>query len=411
MSAHDLSVVMPVFNEAAYLPATIDALVVAVEQSGLSVELVVVDDGSTDGSADTVRGALADRLPLTVVTQPNRGRWIARRAGVEAASREWVLLLDGRCRLDPEALAFVEARIATNASIWNGHVYVDTRGNPYGAFWNALAEIAWREYFDNPRTTSFGSDEFDHYPKGTGCFLSPRTLLLEAIAAFRTSYSNTRFVSDDTGLIRWLAERHRIHVSPDFSCLYSPRSNLEAFLRQAVYRGTTFVDGHGRPESRFFPVAVAFFPVSAGACGPCRAPAFSAASARHRDESGGRLRRCGCAAVAFRGLLVRIARASVRRRARHRNVARARDGGRGARGLRTIRSRLAAVLASRVHRLDEPALDDVGDIRPRNERVDGLQFELRPRRSRRARAPGMPDRDRRALLRRRGCESTRPGTE
>lgn len=264
MSAHDLSVVMPVFNEAAYLPATIDALVVAVERSGFSVELVVVDDGSTDGSADTVRGALADRLPLTVVTQPNRGRWIARRAGVEAASREWVLLLDGRCRLDPEALAFVEARIATNASIWNGHVYVDTRGNPYGAFWNALAEIAWREYFDNPRTTSFGSDEFDHYPKGTGCFLSPRTLLLEAIAAFRTSYSNTRFVSDDTGLIRWLAERHRIHVSPDFSCLYSPRSNLEAFLRQAVYRGSTFVDGHGRPESRFFPVAVAFFPVSAG---------------------------------------------------------------------------------------------------------------------------------------------------
>jgi glycosyltransferase involved in cell wall biosynthesis len=264
LSAHDVSVVMPVFNEAAHLTATIDALVVAVERSGFSVELIVVDDGSTDGSADMVRHALGDRLPLTLVTQPNRGPWIARRAGLEAASREWVLLLDGRCQLDAEALAFVEARIAANASIWNGHVYVDTRGNPYGAFWNALAEIAWREYFDNPRTTSFGSDDFDHYPKGTGCFLAPRSLLLEAIAAFRTSYSDTRFVSDDTGLIRWLAERHRIHVSPGFSCLYAPRANLKAFLRQAVYRGSTFVDGHGRPESRFFPVAVAFFPVSAG---------------------------------------------------------------------------------------------------------------------------------------------------
>ena len=264
LSSPDLSVVIPVFNEAEHLTATIEALVVAVERSSFSVELIVVDDGSTDGSADTVRRALADRLPLTVVTQPNRGRWIARRAGVEAASREWVLLLDGRCRLDPDALAFVEARIAANASIWNGHVYVDTRGNPYGAFWNALAEIAWREYFDNPRTTSFGSDDFDHYPKGTGCFLAPRRLLLEAIAGFRTSYSDTRFVSDDTGLIRWLAERHRIHVSPGFSCVYAPRANLKAFLRQAVYRGSTFVDGHGRPESRFFPVAVAFFPVSAG---------------------------------------------------------------------------------------------------------------------------------------------------
>jgi glycosyltransferase involved in cell wall biosynthesis len=259
-----LSVVMPVFDEAAHLPATIEALVVAVERSTFDVELVVVDDGSADGSAETVRRVLADRLPLTVVTQANRGRWMARRAGVQAASREWVLLLDGRCRLAPEALAFVEARLGASASIWNGHVYVDTQDNPYGAFWNALAEIAWREYFDNPRTTSFNSDDFDHYPKGTGCFLVPRSLLLEAIAAFRTSYSNTRFVSDDTGLIRWLAERHRIHVSPGFSCLYAPRASLRAFLRQAVYRGSTFVDGHGRPESRFFPVAVAFFPVSAG---------------------------------------------------------------------------------------------------------------------------------------------------
>ena len=240
-----------------------EALVEAVARSSFDAEVVFVDDGSTDGSADAVRAALKGRLPLTVVTQPNRGRLIARRAGLEAASREWALLLDSRCRLDPESLTFVEARIGPDAPVWNGHVYVDTRGNPYGAFWNALAEIAWREYFDNPRTTSFGTEDFDHYPKGTGCFLARRRLLLEAIVSFRTSYSNARFVSDDTSVIRWLARRHPIHVSPGFSCLYAPRGTLKAFLRQAVYRGSTFVDGHGRPESRFFPFAVAFFPVSA----------------------------------------------------------------------------------------------------------------------------------------------------
>ena len=240
-----------------------EALVEAVARSSFDAEVIFVDDGSTDGSAGVVRDALAGRLPLTVVTQPNRGRFIARQAGLQAASREWALLLDSRCRLDPDALAFVEAAIGPDAPVWNGHVYVDTRGNPYGAFWNALAEIAWREYFDNPRTTSFGTEDFDYYPKGTGCFLAPRRLLLEAMASFRTSYSNARFVSDDTGVIRWLAERQRIHVSPGFACLYAPRKTLKAFLRQAVYRGSTFVDGHARPESRFFPVAVAFFPVSA----------------------------------------------------------------------------------------------------------------------------------------------------
>ena len=259
-----LSVVVPAYNDAASLPATIEALVEALARSSFDAELVFVDDGSTDGSADAVREALDGRLPLRIVTQTNRGRFLARRAGLEAASREWVLLLDSRCRLDAESLAFIEERIGPDAPVWNGHVYVDTRGNPYGAFWNALAEIAWREYFDNPRTTSFGTEDFDHYPKGTGCFLAPRSVLLEAIESFRSSYSNQRFVSDDTGVIRWLADRHRIHISPGFSCLYAPRTTFKAFFRQGVYRGSTFVDGHGRPESRFFPVAVAFFPVSAG---------------------------------------------------------------------------------------------------------------------------------------------------
>ena len=171
LAAHTLSVVVPAYNEAAYLAADDAGLLLAVEPEHLRRRGGVVDDGSTDGSADAVREALAGRLPLTVVRQPNHGRFIARRVGLDAASREWALLLDSRCRLDPESLAFVEPRIGPDALVWNGHVYVDTRGNPYGAFWNALAEIAWREYFDNPRTTSFGTEDFDHYPKGTGCFL------------------------------------------------------------------------------------------------------------------------------------------------------------------------------------------------------------------------------------------------
>ena len=57
-----LSVVMPVFNEAAHLPATIDALVDAVEGCGFDTDLVLVDDGSVDGSADAVARALGNRF-------------------------------------------------------------------------------------------------------------------------------------------------------------------------------------------------------------------------------------------------------------------------------------------------------------------------------------------------------------
>jgi hypothetical protein len=270
-----LSVVMPVYDEAPHLRATIDALAAAVEGSGFDAELVLVDDGSTDGSADVAREALAGRLPLTVVAQSNSGRFAARRAGLEAATGTSVLLLDGRVRLRPESLSYVHDRVLAGETVWNGHVHVDTDGNPYGAFWNVLAELAWADYFDEPRTTSFGLDDFDRFPKGTTCFLAARQLLREAHAAFRSGYGDTRHANDDTPVIRWIAERQRINLSPSFACDYQPRATFGSFLRHSVHRGTVFVDGHGRPESRFFPLTAAFFPVSAGlALASLRRPAL-----------------------------------------------------------------------------------------------------------------------------------------
>src|SRR2546426_5906402 len=254
---------MPVHNEAPDLRSTIDALVLAVGRSECSAELVIVDDGSSDGSADVARGAVDGRIPLRVLTQPNRGRFEARRAGVEASTGEWTLLLDGRVRIRPDALAFVRSRLTEAERVWTAHVDVAGAGNPFGTFWKLLAELAWAEYFTRPRTTSFGSDDFDHYPKGTTCFLAPRSLLLEAMSAFRSRYLDPRHVNDDTPLIRWISQCERIHISPLFACDYRPRTTFRASVVHAFHRGMVFLDGHGRRESRFFPVVVVFYPVSA----------------------------------------------------------------------------------------------------------------------------------------------------
>jgi glycosyltransferase involved in cell wall biosynthesis len=247
-----LSVVMPVHNEAADLPATIAALVAAVERGGYEAELVLVDDGSTDRSAEVAREAADRRMPLQLVSQANAGRFAARRAGIEAARAELVLLLDGRVRVTADALAFARARVEGGERVWTGHVHVKTDGNLYGLFW----------HFRRPRTLSFGVDDFDRYPKGTTCFLAPRRLLVDAISAFRTRYADARHVNDDTPLIRWIAERERINVSPHFACEYRPRATLWRFVRHSFHRGVVFVDGHGRRESRFFPAVVAFYPTS-----------------------------------------------------------------------------------------------------------------------------------------------------
>jgi glycosyltransferase involved in cell wall biosynthesis len=258
-----LSVVIPVFNEASHLPETIEGLIAALEGSGFDAELVLVDDGSSDGSAEVARASAHGRLPLRLVEQPNRGRFEARRAGLDAAAGEWALLLDGRVQIDRCALSYVHERVLAGRDVWTAHVNIDADRNPYAIFWKLLAELAWSDYFDAPRETSFGAEEFDRYPKGTTCLFAPRDLLVEAVASFRSRYSDLRNANDDTPLLRWIAERRPINVSPNFACTYRPRTTSVAFLRHAFHRGVVFVDGHGRSESRFFPLVVAFYPASA----------------------------------------------------------------------------------------------------------------------------------------------------
>lgn len=257
-----LSVVMPVYNEASHLAATVRELVAAIENSDFEAEIVLVDDGSTDGTAAVAAEAGAGRVPLRVVSQQNRGRFEARRAGLNAAQGELVLLLDGRLTLAANALRFLAERVAEGENVWTGHVEVAGDRNPYAVFWKLLAELAWEDYFANPRTTRFDSSNFDRFPKGTGCFLAPKQLLLDAIAAFRSRYRDSRYANDDTPLIRWIADREPIHVSPHFGGVYFPRTRLRAFLRHSFRRGVVFLDGHGRPESRFFAPALGFFPAS-----------------------------------------------------------------------------------------------------------------------------------------------------
>jgi hypothetical protein len=279
---------MPVFNEEAHLPGTIDALARAIDGSGFDAELILVDDGSTDGSAKVARSIADGRLALRVLTQSNRGRFEARRAGLAEARGDSVLFLDSRVQLSPSALRFVHGRLQSEP-VWNGHVYVDA-DNALGEFWRLLAELAWREYFDSPRTTSFGLAEFDRFPKGTTCFLAPRPLLESAFARFRSHYGDIRLANDDTPILRAVAAEEPIHISPQFACVYSARTTLGGFLRHAVHRGTVFLDGHGTPESRFFPAVAAFFPLSA---------ALALAAVRRPGVVPVSLAACGLAAAVY----------------------------------------------------------------------------------------------------------------
>lgn len=95
---------MPCFNGAAHLPASVGSVQA---QTFADWELIVVDDGSTDGSFDWLQGQTDPRL--VVVRQPNQGVSAARNAGLAQASAPYVAFLDAD---DTWAPTFLECMLA-----------------------------------------------------------------------------------------------------------------------------------------------------------------------------------------------------------------------------------------------------------------------------------------------------------
>ncbi|OGQ95419.1 MAG: glycosyl transferase family A [Deltaproteobacteria bacterium RIFOXYD12_FULL_57_12] len=98
-----VSVIIPTFNRAEYLGEAIDSVLA---QTYPFFELIVVDDGSTDRTAEVVRCRQAESLQqITYLWQENRGPAAARNKGIKAASFDLLAFLDSDDRFDKRKFA------------------------------------------------------------------------------------------------------------------------------------------------------------------------------------------------------------------------------------------------------------------------------------------------------------------
>jgi len=120
------SIVIPCFNEAAFVAEAIESALV---QAYSPFEVVVIDDGSTDGSSDLVRRFESVRL----FRQRNAGLAFARNAGLREARGEYLLFLDADDKLFADALAIGVRALerAPGSGLAYGHVrLIDESGCP-----------------------------------------------------------------------------------------------------------------------------------------------------------------------------------------------------------------------------------------------------------------------------------------
>ncbi|HEU5160987.1 MAG TPA: bifunctional polysaccharide deacetylase/glycosyltransferase family 2 protein [Streptosporangiaceae bacterium] len=118
-----VSVIVPAYNERECIADTVRS----VRDSDHPLEVVVVDDGSTDGTADIVEGlGLPD---VRVIRQPNSGKAAALNTGIAAARHELIVMLDGDTIFQPDTVRrlvqpFADHRVggvAGNAKVANRH--------------------------------------------------------------------------------------------------------------------------------------------------------------------------------------------------------------------------------------------------------------------------------------------------
>ena len=136
-----ISVIVPTFNRAAYVR---DAVVSVLAQTYHPVELIVVDDGSTDNTA-AVLAAYRDDRRVTVLATENRGVAAARNAGLAVARGEFVAFLDSDDVLTPDGLA-LRLRACQRLPVGSAGVFSDY----YRAF----------SGFDRDPVTFFGQSGF-----------------------------------------------------------------------------------------------------------------------------------------------------------------------------------------------------------------------------------------------------------
>lgn len=103
-----VSVVMPVYNA---MPYVTDAVRSILDQEHVTLELICVNDGSSDGSLNELVALASQDERMTVLTQENRGQSQARNAGMGASRGEYLYFMDSDDVLAPEALHFLTGKM------------------------------------------------------------------------------------------------------------------------------------------------------------------------------------------------------------------------------------------------------------------------------------------------------------
>ncbi|UYM06993.1 glycosyltransferase family 2 protein [Solicola gregarius] len=217
-----VSVILPIYNVENYLRECLDSVLA---QRGGDLEVIVVDDGSPDRSADIAAEYAARDRRVRLVSRPNGGLGAARNTGLEHATGEYVAFVDSDDRLPPGALAAMLASARTSGS---DMVVGSARRFSTTSVWKPT----WVDDLHDRTRTGITIDDFpalvrNNYTWGK---LYRRTFLTAQEATFREGVS----YEDQPLITRLYIAASAIDVLPDVAYEYRAREDASSISQQTA---------------------------------------------------------------------------------------------------------------------------------------------------------------------------------
>jgi len=233
-----VSVVVPAYNEAAHLGAQLRALG-AQDYEG-EVEILVADNGSTDGTPDVARAAAEQSLPQVRVLDASQrpGPSAARNAGWRAARGELVLFCDADDLVEPGWVRAMVDALGT-AGVVGGRLEVESL--------NDRLTLAWRQ---PPAQTALPRGE-GYLPFAMGSNMGARADVLRTVGGFDEELDRSGEEPD----LCWKAQLagEAIAFAPDAVIRYRLRQGLRPLVRQQRNWGKGSVDLYVRFRDKGMP--------------------------------------------------------------------------------------------------------------------------------------------------------------